>query len=76
LHGENARRIQQLIHIVETDRLDVENIQADIDTYEDDNELSEQEMTELLAITRRSKQAKQVFYNPSIIYMLKMNTII
>jgi hypothetical protein len=62
-HGQEAIKIQQLIDGVATDTRDETEIQADVNAYGDDDDLSEEEFEELHALTRRLKQVKQVHPN-------------
>jgi hypothetical protein len=62
-HGQEAMRIQRLIDGVATDTRDETEIQADVNAYGDDDDLSEEEFEELHALTRRLKQVKQVHPN-------------
>lgn len=63
--GERARRIQQFMDAIATNRRDMENIQADLADYAADGDLSEGEAKKLFALNRSSEQAKQVPRNPS-----------
>jgi hypothetical protein len=62
-HGQEAVKIQRLIDSVATDTRDETEIQADVNAYGDDDDLSEEEFEELHALTRRLKQVKQVHPN-------------
>jgi hypothetical protein len=62
-HGQEAVKIQRLIDGVATDTRDETEIQADVNAYGDDDDLSEEEFEELHALTRRLKQVKQVHPN-------------
>jgi hypothetical protein len=64
-HGQKATTIQRLIDAVAADARDETGIQAAINAYGDDDDLSEEELKEHHALTQRLKQVMQVHPNIS-----------
>jgi hypothetical protein len=62
-HGQKATTIQRLIDAVAADARDETGIQAAINAYGDDDDLSEEELKEHHALTQRLKQVMQVYPN-------------
>ena len=62
---ERANKIQLLLEAIATDQRDFELAEADLASYEDDDELCEEEVKDFTELKKKSKQAKQVPFEPS-----------
>lgn len=57
-HGPRASIIQEFTDAIATDQRDIDDMEADLEDYGDDDDLSAEEFEELRLLNRRLKQAK------------------